>query len=154
MENLELKFMQEALKEARKALKEGEVPVGCVIVQNNVIVARAHNKCEKLGDPTAHAELLAIKKLCKSPLFLKNEHTKMYVTLEPCMMCVGAILHANINEVIFAVENSQNGYLYTHSSDMLINGSNKERNFISRTGYLKNECKELLDSFFINIRKE
>lgn len=154
MENLELKFMQEALKEARKAFKEGEVPVGCVIVQNNVIVARAHNKCEKLGDPTAHAELLAIKKLCKSPLFLENKHTKMYVTLEPCMMCVGAILHANINEVIFAVENSQNGYLYTHSSDMLINGSNKERNFTSRTGYLKNECKELLDSFFINIRKE
>lgn len=154
MENLELKFMQEALKEAKKAFKEGEVPVGCVIVQNNVIVARAHNKCEKLGDPTAHAELLAIKKLCKSRLFLKNEHTKMYVTLEPCMMCVGAILHANINEVIFAVENSQNGYLFTHSSDMLINGSNKERNFTSRTGYLKNECKELLDSFFINIRKE
>ena len=95
-------FWKECFKEAKKAFTKNEVPVGCIIVKNNIIIARGHNLKEKHKDSTAHAEIIAIKKAQKKLNDWRLIECDMYVTLEPCPMCAGAILHSRIKNVYYA----------------------------------------------------
>ena len=96
-------FVKEAIKEAKKASKKHEVPVGCVIVKDGKIISRAHNLTIKKNDPTAHAEILAIKKAAQKIGNYRLTNCEMYVTIEPCPMCAGAAVWARIKKIIFGI---------------------------------------------------
>ena len=144
-------FMLEAIKQAEKARKKGEVPIGAVIVCNNKIIAKAHNLRQTTKDATSHAEILAIKKACKK---LKTWHLvdcELYVTLEPCPMCSGAIINARINRVVFGAFDSKAGCcgtLYNLPLDSRFN--HRPKQVIG--GVLETQCADMLSSFFKSIR--
>jgi tRNA(adenine34) deaminase len=140
-------FMREALKEANKALELGEVPVGAVIVARNKIIARSHNQTEQLTDATAHAEMLAITS-AENYLGSKylNECT-LYVTLEPCVMCAGALHWVQLHKVVYGADDLQRGYSLI-SSPLLHPKTQVVR------GVKKEECKSLVDEFFKRIREK
>ena len=98
-------FMREALAEARLAAEAGEMPVGCVIARSGEIIARAHNGCEARKDATAHAELLAIRRASRTVNGWRLNDCTLYVTLEPCPMCAGAIVQARVGRLIFGADN-------------------------------------------------
>ncbi len=139
--------MQEALKEARKALVAGEVPVGAVVVCGNRIIARAHNQTEKLTDATAHAEMLAVTAAAHylGSKYL-NECT-LYVTLEPCPMCAGALAWVQLQRLVFGASDPQRGY-------RLLNGAVLHPRTQVTSGLADAACKELLDRFFKSIREK
>jgi tRNA(adenine34) deaminase len=139
--------MREALKEAKKALELGEVPVGAVIVAKNKIIARSHNQTEQLTDATAHAEMLAITS-AENYLGSKylNECT-LYVTLEPCVMCAGALHWVQLQKVVYGADDVQRGYSLV-SSPLLHPKTQVVR------GIKKEECKSLVDEFFKRIREK
>lgn len=139
-------FMREALKEAQKAFEIGEVPVGAVVVCKNRIIARAHNQTEKLTDATAHAEMLATTAAANylGSKYL-NECT-LYVTLEPCVMCAGALHWVQLQKLIYGASDVQRGYTLVqspvlHTKTEVIKGLKAE------------EAKSLIDSFFKKIRR-
>ncbi len=139
-------FMREALKEARKALELGEVPVGAVVVCKNKIIGRAHNQTEQLHDATAHAEMLAIT-AASSYLGSKYlDECTLYVTLEPCVMCAGALHWAQLQKLVYGADDLQRGYSLAGSA--LLH---------PRTEVLKGmggvESKELLSQFFKKLRE-
>jgi tRNA(adenine34) deaminase len=138
-------FMREALKEAEKAYAIGEVPVGAVVVIQNRIIARAHNLTERLVDVTAHAEMQAITAAANylGGKYLKN--CKLYVTLEPCAMCAGALFWSQIDEVIFGASDEKRGY----SS---FGGKLHPKTKVA-TGVLEVECGTILTKFFKERRK-
>lgn len=103
-------FMKQALEEAKKAYDEGEVPVGCIITYNNQIIAKAHNLTERLNDVTAHAEIQAITSASDTLGGKYLKECTMYVTLEPCVMCIGAIAWSQISRIVFAASDPQRGY--------------------------------------------
>lgn len=103
------KYMKIALKEAEKAFKKGEVPVGVVIVKNNKIISKAYNKREKSKNVLKHAEIIAINKACKKLKSWRLEDCEIYVTLEPCLMCSGAIQQARIKRLVYATESPKYG---------------------------------------------
>ena len=103
------RYMTYALREAERAMEQGEVPVGCVIVHKGEIIAKAHNQRETLQDPTAHAEVIAITAAAARLGSWRLEDTQMYVTLEPCAMCAGAISHARIGRVVWAADDPKGG---------------------------------------------
>lgn len=105
------KYMEYALLEAKKAADMGEVPIGAVIVKNGEVLASAHNLCEALSDPTAHAEILAIKKAAEKIGDFRLTGAELYVTLEPCPMCAGAAINARISEIIFGAADPKKGAL-------------------------------------------
>lgn len=139
-------FMREALKEANKALEISEVPVGAVVVCMNRIIARAHNQTEKLTDATAHAEMLAVT-AASNHLGSKylNECT-LYVTLEPCVMCAGALHWVQLQKLVFGASDVQRGFTLV-SSPLL-----HPRTEVVR-GVKADESKKLVDSFFKELRK-
>ena len=105
------KYMNIALIEAKKAYKKNEVPIGCIIVKNNKIISKAYNKKEKTNVVTKHAEIIAIEKACKK---LKTWHLNdciLYTTVEPCLMCTGAIIQSRMKKVVYATENEKYGFL-------------------------------------------
>ncbi len=138
-------FMKQALEEAKKAAEIGEIPVGAVVVANNQIIARSHNLTEKLNDVTAHAEMQAITSAAEylGGKYL-NECT-LYVTLEPCMMCGGALSWAQIKKVVFGARDNKRG------------ASNGDNIYHPKTevlsGVMENECSELINRFFAKKRK-
>ena len=137
-------FMKKAFKEAEYAFFKNEVPVGCVIVNNNDIISRSSNMVELLNDSTAHAELIAITS-AQNSLNSKNlDNCILYTTLEPCIMCFGAIYWSKINTVVYATSDKKRGFS-RHSIE-----TDRKINIIS--GYMEKESKELLDSFFKKIR--
>ena len=145
-------FMKEALVEAQKAYEQGEIPVGCVIVYNNAIIARAHNQRERNRNTLHHAEVLAIDAACKALGDWRLDQCDLYVTLEPCLMCTGAILNARIRIVYFGAYDLQAG-----ESELLFRpryGKLRNPNIKVYEGILKEECQALLDSFFKSIRKD
>ncbi|HSF52665.1 MAG TPA: nucleoside deaminase [Algoriphagus sp.] len=107
-------FMNEALKQAKYAFEEGEIPVGAVIVSKNKIIARAYNQTERLNDVTAHAEMLAITSAANSLGAKYLNDCRLYVTLEPCPMCAGALFWSQIGEVHFAASDPKRGYLQSN----------------------------------------
>lgn len=138
--------MREAMKEANKAFDIGEVPVGAVVVCQNKIIARAHNQTEKLTDATAHAEMLAITSAANylGSKYL-NECT-LFVTLEPCVMCAGALHWVQLQKLVFGAEDVQRGYSLAKSP--LLHPKTEVTKGIKAT-----ESKELLDKFFKRIRE-
>ncbi len=143
-------YMLEALKEAKKSYDLDEVPVGAVIVYQDRIIARAHNLKETKQDATGHAELLVIQKACKK---LQNWHLDdctMYVTLEPCLMCAGAMIQSRLKKVVYATSSPKFGYV--ESVDQVL--SNSKNNHIVLVQKQENlECQKLLQSFFQKKRK-
>jgi tRNA(adenine34) deaminase len=138
-------FMKEALKEAQKAFDAGEIPVGAVIVAGNKIIARAHNLSETLNDPTAHAEMQAITAATEylGAKYL-NECT-MYITLEPCMMCAGALNWSQIGKIVYAATDEKRGFnLYKphllHPKTKIV------------SGIMEHECSDIIKRFFANKR--
>ena len=134
-------FMKEALKEARKAFDEDEIPVGAVVVCNNHIVARAHNQTEKLNDVTAHAEMLAFT---AAEEYVGSKYLKecsLYVTLEPCVMCAGAAFWTQLGELIYGVGDKKRGY-------RLISKEILHPTTLVTAGVLQEECGALLKEFF------
>ena len=136
--------MKKAFEEAKYAFYKNEVPVGCVIVNNNDIISRSSNMVELLNDSTAHAELIAITS-AQNSLNSKNlDNCILYTTLEPCLMCYGAIYWSKINTVVYAASDKKRGFS-RHSIDL-----DRKINIIN--GFMEKESKELLDSFFKKIR--
>lgn len=146
------KYMEEALKEANKAELKDEVPIGCVIVKDDKIIARAYNLRESKQQSIAHAEILAIQKACKKVGSWRLEGCQLYVTLEPCAMCSGAILLSRIETVIYGARDPKGGCvdscvsLYNHS------GFNHYPNVIS--GVLDDKCGSIITQFFRKKREE
>lgn len=143
-------FMHEALKEARLALTEGELPIGCVIVYNNEIIARGHNEREQTGDPTAHAEVVAMRRAAKHLKAWRLNGCTLYVTLEPCPMCAGAISQARVGHLIYGAPDPAQGCagsVYRICEDPAFSHFCR-----SDGGVLQEECTALLNEFFENKR--
>lgn len=148
----DLFFMNEALKEAKKALKRGEVPVGAVLVHKGLVAAKGHNRKETGNDPTAHAEVDVLRKAAKKIKSWRLTGTTLYVTLEPCLMCMGAIIQARVGRVVFAAFDPKAGAcgsLYDLSKDLRLN----HRVEIT-SGVEEKAASELLKSFFSELRKK
>lgn len=144
-------FMAEALKEAKKALKKTEVPVGAVIVREGEVIGKGHNRKESGLDPTLHAEVTAIRKAAKKLGNWRLSHTTLYVTLEPCLMCMGAIIQARIPRLVFGAFDPKAGAcgsLYDVSNDSRLN---HRVNVVS--GVLEEEAGALLKDFFRALRE-
>lgn len=142
--------MRAALGEAAQALALGEVPVGAVVVRDGEIVARAHNERETGGDPTAHAEVLAIRRAARALGRRRLSDCTLYVTLEPCPMCAGAIAMARLGEVVFGAYDERAGCcgsLYALTEDAAFGAV-----IPSSGGLLEEECRALLDRFFAEKR--
>ncbi|HOF92441.1 MAG: nucleoside deaminase [Tenuifilaceae bacterium] len=138
-------FMTEALKEANRALQKGEVPVGAVVVCNNRIVARAHNLTESLNDPTAHAEMQAITAATSYLGGKYLDQCALYVTLEPCVMCAGALFWSQLGTLVYGASDPKRGY--TLLSDQIIHPKTKVVK-----GILKDESADILQRFFAQKR--
>ena len=144
--------MQEALKEARKAFEEDEVPVGAVVVYDGKVIARGHNQIERLKDPTAHAEMLA---LTSAANFLETKwlnDCSLYVTIEPCSMCAGALVLARIKDLYFGARDPKTG-----ACGSIINIANHKRlnhRIKVKKGILEKESASLLKEFFKKKRKK
>ena len=149
--NINEKFMKEAIKEAKKAYKKDEVPVGAIIVKDGKIIAKAHNVKETKKDTTMHAEIIAIKKASKKLETWRLNECEMYVTLEPCSMCAGALINSRIKKIYIGTMDEKTGacgsilnllkdYTFNHKVDY-------------ETGILKEECENLLKEFFKELRR-
>lgn len=136
-------FMRQALREAEKAFHANEVPVGSVVVINQKIIARAYNMTEQLNDSTAHAEILA---LTSSYNFLGSKYlpdATLYITVEPCLMCVGAMYWSKLERVVWGADDEKNGYKHITENNFPFHPKTK-----IRSGVLKEECAELMRQFF------
>ena len=145
------KYMKLAIKEAKKAYDKNEIPVGAVIVKDDKVIARAHNLKEIKNDTTKHAEILAIQKASKKLESWRLEGCEMYVTLEPCSMCAGALIQARLKKVYIGTMDYKTGacgsvlnllkdYKFNHEVEI-------------ESGVLQDECENLLKDFFKNLRK-
>ncbi len=145
-------FMREALREARKAFAAGEVPVGAVVVYEGTIIARGHNQTETLRDPTAHAEMIALTAAAHRLGNWRLNGARLYVTLEPCIMCSGAAVLARLAEIVYATEDPKFGgavSLYRIPSDPRLN-----HRLPVRKGPLGEEAAALMKEFFAMLRKK
>ena len=136
-------YMQQAIREARKAYDAGEVPVGAIIVLNNQVIARAHNQVELLNDSTAHAEILALTAAFNSLGSKYLPDAILYVTIETCLMCSGALYWSKIGKVVFGAADDKNGYRRTTG-----NNSPFHPKTIVTGGLLQEECAQLMKDFF------
>ena len=146
------KGMKEAIKQAKKAAQKDEVPIGCVIVKDDQIIARAYNKREMKQCSTAHAEILAIEKACKKLGSWRLEDCDLYVTLEPCPMCSGAIIQSRIRNVIFGAYDPKGGCMGSNMNINDVRGFNHYPDI--EGGILQDECSRLLKDFFKAKRKK
>lgn len=144
-EKNDLFFMNEAYNEAVKAADEGEVPVGAIITVDGTIISSAHNERERTGDATDHAEILAIREACRIVGGWHLEKCTLYVTLEPCPMCMGAIINARIGRVFFGAKDAKAGACGS-VMDMRAYPLNHKPTVYQ--GFMKEECSELLSDFF------
>ena len=145
------KYMKEALKEALKAYNKDEVPVGAIIVKDNKIIARGHNSKEEKNNPIKHAEIIAIEKASKKLKNWRLEDCEMYITLEPCPMCAGAIINSRIKKIYIGTLDEKTGacksvlnlldYPFNHKVEL-------------EYGILKEECENLLKKFFKELREK
>lgn len=147
---MEEKYMELALKEARKSFEEDEVPIGAVIVQNGKVIAKAHNTRNKTQNAINHAEVIAISKACKKLKSWRLDDAEIYVTLEPCPMCAGAILNARINKLYFGAydKTSKTNLLEIIMKDDRLNHKTEVNG-----GILEKECSTVLSEFFKGKRK-
>jgi tRNA(Arg) A34 adenosine deaminase TadA len=146
-------WMQLAYEQAALAAIQGEIPVGAILVSENKVIGAGYNAPIKLSDPTAHAEIQALRSACQS---LNNyrlpEDTTLYVTLEPCTMCVGALIHARIHRVVFATTEPKAGSLV--SARQLLDSGYYNHKFVFEHGCLQEQCSQQLSVFFKQRRDE
>ncbi|MED7788962.1 tRNA adenosine(34) deaminase TadA [Francisella sp. 19X1-34] len=139
-------FMQKAYEQALLGYNAGEVPIGAIVVdQNDQILARSYNQTITLNDPTAHAEILALRKTAKKLNNYRLVDTKLYVTLEPCIMCFGALVQARVSELIYACDDTRVGVT---SIQKLHQGKGFNHKFRIVNGVMNQQCGELLRKFF------
>jgi tRNA(adenine34) deaminase len=136
-------FMQQALKQAQQAFDKDEVPIGAVVVVNNKIIARAYNQVELLNDPTAHAEILAITSACNflGAKYLTN--AMLYVTIEPCLMCCGAMYWSKLARIVYGAGDPKNGYMHITKDNWPFHPKTE-----LVKGVLQDECAQLIKDFF------
>ena len=147
---MEIKYMKKAIHYAGRSILSDDVPIGCVIVKNNKIIGYGYNKKEELKSPIAHAEIMAINMAAKNLNSYHLEDCDIYVTLEPCLMCVGAILNARIKNLYFGARNKRFGAVISHQKiEKLI--TNHKISYES--GILERECASLISNFFSDLRK-
>lgn len=145
------RYMREALKEAKKAYEKQEIPVGAVIVYQDKIIARGHNTRVNEKQVFTHAEIKAITKACKKINSWVLEDCTLYVTLEPCMMCAGAILQSRIKRVVYATQEPKHGVI--ESIDEVFNNPKLNHNVLVTKGILQEESSKLLKNFFHELRQ-
>ena len=136
-------FMRQALREAADAYFEGEVPIGAVVVINNHVIARGHNQVERLNDPTAHAEVLAVTSACSHLGAKYLPDATLYVTIEPCHMCAGALYWSKLKRVVYGAPDVKQGFRFFYNNK---NPFHPKTEVIS--GVLANECAKLIKDFF------
>jgi tRNA(adenine34) deaminase len=150
--NLEEVFMKEAIKEAKKAFKKNEVPVGAVLVKDNKIIAKAHNLNITTNDPTAHAEILALRKASKILRNYRLTDCEIYATLEPCPMCAGAMVYARIKRLVYATDDPKSGCCKSVLN--IVNNKKLNHRIEVTSGVCKKEAEKLLKTFFKKLRIE
>jgi tRNA(adenine34) deaminase len=151
MQDMDERWMQEALLLAARAGEAGEVPVGAVVVSDGRVIGRGHNQMEGLLDPTAHAEMLAITAAANTLKSWRLDGTTLYVTLEPCVMCIGAMLNARIARLVFATHDPKRGAVGS-----IVDLSEEERlnhHLDVSSGPLREESSALLKAFFEKLRR-
>ncbi|HZX36016.1 MAG TPA: tRNA adenosine(34) deaminase TadA [Thermodesulfobacteriota bacterium] len=153
-DSLDVKFMTLALREAEKAGKRNEVPVGAILALDGRVIARGHNRKEfsVSQDPTAHAEIIALRRAAKKLKSWRMTKASLYVTLEPCLMCMGAIIQSRISRIVFAAFDPKAGAcgsLYDVSNDLRLN-----HRVEVRSNVMEEESKKLLKGFFSALRKK
>lgn len=146
------KYMKKAIKLAKKAAKNGEVPIGCIIVYEDKIIGKGYNRRKEKGSTLAHAEISAIKQACKYIGDWRLEGCTMYVTLEPCMMCAGACVQARIDKVIIGADNPKAGCAGSIINILQMKEFNHQVEI--QRGILLEECSNLLTDFFKQMRKK
>ena len=146
------RFMRAALAQAEKAAEIEETPIGCVIVKDGKIIARGYNRRNTEGSTLAHAELAAIRKACRKTGDWRLEGCTMYVTLEPCQMCAGALVQSRIDEVVIGARNPKAGCAGSVLNLLQVPAFNHQVNIID--GVLEAECREMLQQFFRKLRSK
>ncbi|MCC7400998.1 MAG: nucleoside deaminase [Chitinophagaceae bacterium] len=136
-------YMMQAIKEAKKALEDGEVPVGAVIVMNERVIARGHNLVERLSDPTAHAEIIALTSAFNALGSKYIPEAAIYITVEPCLMCAGALYWSKISKIVYGADDEKNGYKKTAGTNWPFHPKTE----LIR-GVLKDDCAKLIKDFF------
>ena len=144
--------MEAALEEARRGLEAGEVPIGAVVVVDGRIVSRAFNQPIGAIDPTAHAEVLALREAAQRVGNYRLTDATVYVTLEPCLMCVGALVHARVREVVYGAAEPKTGVLVSTMRALETPGLNHR--FLVTGGVLADECRNLIQEFFQARRRQ
>ena len=143
-------LMKEALVQAKKALKKGEVPIGAVVILGDEIIGRGYNQPITMKDPTAHAEIIALKEASNRLENYRLNEAIIYTTLEPCLMCVGALVHARIKKVIFAAQDTKSGVVVNNGGLIQSEFLNHKVSF--EGGILEKEASKLLKDFFLEKR--
>ncbi len=146
MNDFDLVFMQLALSEARLALEAGDVPVGAVVVVDGEVVARAHNRREELSDPTAHAEVLALRAAGEKLGRWRLPDATVYITKEPCVMCAGAMMHARVARVVYGAQDPKYGAAWSIYN--ILDDDRLNHRAAVTSGVLADECLSLLKGFF------
>lgn len=136
-------FMMMALKEARLAYEEDEIPIGAVVVMNDKVIARGRNMTEKLNDPTAHAEMIALTSAFNSLGSKYLPEATLYITVEPCLMCAGAIYWSKLGKIVYGADDEKNGYRKTTSANWPFHPKTE----LIR-GVMKEDCAKLMKDFF------
>ena len=149
--NNEEKYMKEALKQANKAYEKDEVPIGAIVVKDGKVISRAYNKREINMRATSHAEIIAIEKACKKLNNWRLSNCEIYVTLEPCPMCAGAILNSRIKKLYFGAYDEKSGAVVSNLK-MLDNEYCNHTTYYE-SGIMEKECKRIIKDFFKKLRK-
>lgn len=136
-------FMMQAIKEAKKALEDDEIPIGAIVVVNERVIARGHNMTERLNDPTAHAEMIALTSAFNLLGSKYLPEATLYVTIEPCLMCSGAIYWSKLGKLVYGADDEKNGYKKTTGGNWPFH----PRTELIR-GVLKDDCAKLMRDFF------
>jgi tRNA(adenine34) deaminase len=147
------RWMKEAFEEGLKAFDEGEVPIGAVVVKDGMIIGRGHNRTESLNDPTAHAEIIAISAASNTLKSWRLKDATLFVTVEPCLMCGGAILHSRIKKVVYGVKELKFGCFGTVTNILEKNTFNHTVK-VEQTDILKEDIENLLIEFFRQKRQK
>lgn len=145
-------FMEAAIEQARRGVEAGEVPIGAVLVVNGAIVARAYNQPITAVDPTAHAEVLVLREAARAAGNYRLTDAVVYVTLEPCLMCVGALVHARVREVVYGAAEPKTGALVSTIRALESPGLNHR--FAFTGGVLEEQCRTLVQEFFRAKRRQ
>ena len=140
-------YMMQAIKEAKRAVEDGEVPIGAIVVMNEKVIARGRNMVEKLNDPTAHAEMIALTSAFNMLGAKYIPEATLYVTVEPCLMCAGAMYWSKIGKVVYGADDEKNGYKKTAAANWPFHPKTE----LIR-GVLKDDCTKLIKDFFKNKR--